>query len=261
MRARKWKNSTRDTAYTYSSWIHLKDRCLNLDAHNFGYYGGRGISVCERWFNDYDAFFEDMGPRPEGTTIERINNNENYEPGNCRWATRKSQVRNRCSNRLITMEGITKTITEWAEDLNTSMENFSHHIKRLGIPESIRRLRNAKDNKMTAKYSMEDMCQAGCTSRRGIRHWQEQGLFGEVERTPGRTRKFTQEQLDKARIVAAASFGGWSLEEISEMLIEWGPDVHEAILSRLADQAMAAARLATDLPKPPATSTAQEFDL
>lgn len=110
-------------------------------------------------------------------------------------------------------------------------------------------------------FSVDDMMRAGCTSRRGVRFWEEKGLLGPVERSDGNTRRYTQEQLDKAKIIAAAQYGGWSLEEISEMLIEWGPDVHEAILTRLADQAMAAARLATDLPKPPAASTAKEFDL
>lgn len=114
---------------------------------------------------------------------------------------------------------------------------------------------------MAGFHTMEEMTKAGCTSRRGIRHWESLGLFGTVERTDGDTRRYTSEQLDKAKIIAAASFGNWSLEEISQMLTEWGPDVHEAILTRLADQAMAAARLATELPKPPAASTAREFDL
>lgn len=110
-------------------------------------------------------------------------------------------------------------------------------------------------------FSVDDMVRAGCTSRRGIRFWEEQGLLGKVERSDGNTRRYTQEQLDKAKIIAAAQFGGWSLEEIQQMLIEWGPEVYEAILTRLADQAMAAARLGEQLPHPPAKSTAKEYDL
>lgn len=110
-------------------------------------------------------------------------------------------------------------------------------------------------------FSVDDMVRAGCTSRRGIRFWEEKGLLGKVDRSAGDTRRYTQEQLDKAKIIAAAQFGGWSLEEIQQMLIEWGPEAYEAILTRLADQAMAAARLGEQLPKPPAESTAQEFDL
>ena len=110
-------------------------------------------------------------------------------------------------------------------------------------------------------YSMDDMCRAGCTSPKGIRFWQEKGLFGEVARTQGGTRQFTSEQLDKAKIIAAAQFGGWSLEEIGQMLIEWGPEAHDAILIRLSDQAMAAARLGEQLPRPPAAPNAMEYDL
>ena len=110
-------------------------------------------------------------------------------------------------------------------------------------------------------HSMEAMCRAGCTTRRGVRYWEEVGLLGPVERTAGDTRRYTDEQLGKARIIAAASFGGWKLDEIAQMLIEWGPEAHEAILSRLADQAKLAARLATDLPPPPGRPTAVEYDL
>lgn len=109
-------------------------------------------------------------------------------------------------------------------------------------------------------HSMEDMMRAGCTSRRGVRYWEEKGLLGPVERSDGDTRRYTQDQLDKAKIIAAAQFGGWSLEEIQQMLTEWGADVHEAILTRLADQARAAARLATELPKPAGMPT-PEYDL
>jgi DNA-binding transcriptional MerR regulator len=110
-------------------------------------------------------------------------------------------------------------------------------------------------------HSVEDMTRAGCTTRRAIRFWEEKGLLGRVDRSDGNTRRYTDEQLNKAKIIAAASFGGWTLEEISQMLVEWGPEVHEAILTRLSQQAMAAARLATDLPRAPLASTAQEYDL
>lgn len=110
-------------------------------------------------------------------------------------------------------------------------------------------------------HSVDEMCRAGCTSRRGVRFWEEKGLLGPVERSAGDTRQYTDEQLDKAKIIAAAQFGGWSLEEIAQMLIEWDSEVHSAILTRLADQAQAAARLATELPKPPEHSKAMEYDL
>lgn len=107
-------------------------------------------------------------------------------------------------------------------------------------------------------HSVEEMCLAGCTSRRGVRYWEDQELLGKVERSEGGTRRFTPEQLDKARIIAAAQFGGWSLEEIKEMLAEWGTEAYAAILTRLADQTRAAVRLGEQLPKP---TGIREFDL
>lgn len=110
-------------------------------------------------------------------------------------------------------------------------------------------------------HSVEDMVRAGCTTRRGVRFWEEKGMLGPVERTAGDTRRYTDEQLNKAKIIAAAQFGGWSLEEIAQMLIEWGPEVHEAILTRLAQQLTVGQRLFRDLPIAPGVGPTVEFDL
>ncbi len=78
----------------YVSWLSMKRRCLDKDAHNYKYYGGRGIKICNRWL-EFENFFGDMGHRPRGTSIDRINNNLGYEPSNCRWADKTTQRRNR----------------------------------------------------------------------------------------------------------------------------------------------------------------------
>ncbi len=79
---------------TYISWQNMKARCQNPNHPDYKDYGGRGIEVCERW-QDFTNFLEDMGEKPEGLTLDRIDNNRNYESGNCRWATRKEQTQNR----------------------------------------------------------------------------------------------------------------------------------------------------------------------
>lgn len=101
-------------------------------------------------------------------------------------------------------------------------------------------------------HSIDEMCRAGCTSRRGVRYWEEQGLLGEVGRTPGDHRIYTPEQLDLAKIIAAAQFGGFDLEMIGQMVVQYDAGVHDALLTRLEDQVRAASRLAQNLPKPAA---------
>lgn len=83
----------------YNTWIGIKQRCYDTNAINYKYYGGRGIIVCDRWLNSYELFEKDMGERPEGMTLDRIDVNANYELSNCRWATWTEQNNNRRNNK------------------------------------------------------------------------------------------------------------------------------------------------------------------
>jgi len=84
----------------YRSWTHAKNRVFNPKNDRYYSYGGRGITMCKEWADSFEQFYEDMGERPLGKSLDRIDNNGNYEPGNCRWATPSQQVNNRRTSRL-----------------------------------------------------------------------------------------------------------------------------------------------------------------
>ena len=101
----------------YNTWAHMKRRCSNPNAISFANYGGRGIRVCERWSASFVDFVNDMGPRPEGHTLDRINNDGNYEPGNCRWATGKQQrSTSRVRGERTNTAKLTPTLVRWARE-------------------------------------------------------------------------------------------------------------------------------------------------
>lgn len=113
----------------YKIWHGIKSRCLENNENCAKYYD-RGIKVCQRWSESFDAFESDMGPRPPGTSIDRIDNNGNYEPGNCRWATTVQQNRNKRSNRLIEYNGTTQPLSVWAEKTGISRVTISDRLNR-----------------------------------------------------------------------------------------------------------------------------------
>lgn len=114
----------------YRAWQTMRLRCTVPTNPAYADYGGRGIRVCDRWLNSVTAFIEDMGPKPSPLhELDRENNDGHYEPGNCRWATRKVNDRNRRSNRFLTFLGETKTVAEWCELLGVPSDTVSWRIK------------------------------------------------------------------------------------------------------------------------------------
>jgi hypothetical protein len=120
---------------THSIWKGMRKRCYNERCKKYPRYGGRGITICERW-QDYKNFLADMGPRPSPQhSIDRIDNDGNYEPGNCRWATNKQQANNTRTNRFIAFENETKTLAEWGRDPRCTVALYTLRARlKAGMP-------------------------------------------------------------------------------------------------------------------------------
>lgn len=119
-----------DGTKIYRVWIRMKERCFNKKGNDYKYWGGRGITVCPEWLgkNGFQNFYQDMGDKPEGKSLDRIDNNGNYCPDNCRWATQKQQQNNRRNNRLITYQGKTQTVSQWAEELGSNCNRIYQRL-------------------------------------------------------------------------------------------------------------------------------------
>lgn len=107
----------------YTVWRSMRDRCMNPNFRQWNDYGGRGIKICPEW-DSFHQFVEDMGPRPQGYTLDRIDNNGNYEPSNCRWATRKEQQRNRRMARRVVLDGEEYLVAELVEKYGLKHETI-----------------------------------------------------------------------------------------------------------------------------------------
>src|SRR6266496_1247415 len=116
----------------YGVWLRMRDRCENPANQDWLRYGGRGIAVCAEW-QRFETFARDMGPRPPGLEIDRIDNNGDYEPGNCRWATRLEQANNVSRNHLLEHDGVSLTVSEWSRRTGIKAQTILARL-RVGYP-------------------------------------------------------------------------------------------------------------------------------
>lgn len=114
---------------SYQIWIKMIKRCNQKNDKDYINYGGRGIRVCKRW-EVFENFYADMGEAPKGISIDRINNNGGYSKENCRWASQKTQHRNKRTNHYISFQGETMTVSDWAEKLNINFSTLWKRLKR-----------------------------------------------------------------------------------------------------------------------------------
>lgn len=113
----------------YQVWQGMKARCLNPNNPHYANYGGRNIKICDEWISNFTKFVQDMGERPKGYSIDRIDNNGNYTPNNCKWSTKKEQQRNRRVTKHITIESVSYLICEIAEKYGFKYDTIKNRAK------------------------------------------------------------------------------------------------------------------------------------
>lgn len=114
----------------YGVWRQMRNRCSNPNNTSYPWYGGRGVSVCQEWAS-FERFMADMGPRPSADhSIDRIDSNGNYEPSNCRWATRAEQQHNRHDNVWLELNGRRQLIGDWAAELGVTRQAISKRLRK-----------------------------------------------------------------------------------------------------------------------------------
>ena len=129
MKGKKWTNPT--NCSTYNSWKAMRSRCLNPSHTAYHNYGGRGITICERWAS-YDLFVVDMGLAPKGCSLDRVDNLKGYYAENCRWASIKEQLNNQRRNVKLTLNGRTQTASQWANELGLQPGTVLKRIRDYG---------------------------------------------------------------------------------------------------------------------------------
>lgn len=131
------KKHNKSNLRLYKIWSMMKQRCKNPNAAKYKNYGGRGIKICKEWEKDFMNFYNwainngfDENKNRKEQSLDRINVNGNYEPSNCRWITQSENCRNRTNNKIITQNGVSKTIAEWSEELGIDQRTISYRAKK-----------------------------------------------------------------------------------------------------------------------------------
>lgn len=157
----------------HRAWASMITRCENPRSASYARYGGRGIRVCRGWRESFEAFAADMGPRPTGASLDRIDNDGHYEPGNCRWATQQQQQRNRRTNFRLTFGGQTACVSEWAEKTGLRPDTLLCRLKlgwsvedALTVPNGGTRSRRTNHN---LTFAGRTQCVAAWSEETGIR--------------------------------------------------------------------------------------------
>ena len=167
----KWKNKT--GTKTYFTWRNMRSRCLNSNHVAYYNYGGRGIKVCDEWRDSYDKFVEDMGESPVGMSLDRINNDGDYCKENCKWSTIKEQLNNQRRNRLVTNDGVTKTVAQWAEIYGLKYDTLSKRLDRMSpekafVEGSLYKLIHGTRTAYESYKCKCDLCKASNTKRHQV---------------------------------------------------------------------------------------------
>jgi hypothetical protein len=136
----------------YRIWHSIRQRCENPNNKTYPRYGGRGIKLCDRW-QSFGNFIEDMGEPPEGMSIDRIDGDGDYEPGNCRWATPTQQQNNIRTNRMFTHDGKTMTLAQWARELGIAYHVLKYRLNQGWQPPKLFTQENLKGQ--TTMYTVE----------------------------------------------------------------------------------------------------------
>ena len=147
---------------TYQSWLDMKSRCFNKNNQRYYTHGGRGITVCDEWKDSFDVFLSDMGYKPEGYSLDRIDNDGNYEKGNCKWSTPKEQALNRRTNIWVSFQGDTLSVSQWAEVVGISFSAMKKRLSRWPLDKALcKTMYNTQEVPLDIKEEILERCAKG----------------------------------------------------------------------------------------------------